>query len=880
MLGFGFNKDKTRANAERFVQQGKLQNAIAEYDKILKTDPKDLTILNTVGDLYSRLGQTEKAIHCFKQVGDTYAADGFVPKAIAMYKKLTKLNPSAYDSIQKLGELYTQQGLYNDARAQFLLAVDGLMRGGQAEEAAGILRRLLEVDPDNAGVQTKLADIYLKQGKREEAKAILLSAAESMCQRNAIDAAAEILNRLLTIDKDNSRARMLQGQILLEKGDAAGAIKALESLPNIDSRPEGLRALLKAYISTGKYDEAEPVARKLHGVHHDISGIASVAEKVVVSDPIRGLKFYEEFGDTLIAASPTNVVASLRGLVSKVQDSVDSLEILLKLFQRAGDTSQNSEIYEMIAHACVQSGEETQLRRAAQLYKELAVLEPENPLHAQNYRQILTKLGDDPTMIESPISDSERPFALEHTANDTLSSSPAAAEISLEGMTTAELLEKRAEDGVDSDDGEFSRATHRKSEDSEPKVTTFEIAPEVPAEPVQGFEASSLQGSTTEFAIPETTGFVASSAAAEEVHDLSDEWEKHVSDPGVALVDPTSAGSSDAGEHFHATAQPIPDLIEEIKFYTSQQMWDEAKGGLEKLAEVAPTNEHLSELRNELATAQVPKVETPVAEAGNDSGSIKTFDIAASAAVVEHSQPEAFPVEVAQHASAPEPPAKSDLLGEFVSDLETSLGDDFALGKAVATPSPTPVPTSVMQPAAMTAAASITPTHIPSSAPITAPAPPLPAEPSKDAGLLDDLFDEFKQEMGETSDNTIEDPDTHYNLGVAFKEMGLLDESIGELQKVCQAIDRGTPFSQTMQAYTWLAHCFVEKGVPEASFMWFERALSVANDNDTRAAILYELGSAYEMADQRDKAKEAFTKVMSINIDFRDVGERIKALKS
>jgi tetratricopeptide (TPR) repeat protein len=186
----------------------------------------------------------------------------------------------------------------------------------------------------------------------------------------------------------------------------------------------------------------------------------------------------------------------------------------------------------------------------------------------------------------------------------------------------------------------------------------------------------------------------------------------------------------------------------------------------------------------------------------------------------------------------------------------------------------------------MSAAAYATPTPAPVAAPIAAtPAPVVApsapaAEASKDASLLDDLFDEFKQEMGETSDHSDEDPDTHYNLGVAFKEMGLLDEAIGELQKVCQAIDRGLPFPQTMQAYTWLAHCFVEKGVPEASFMWFDRALSVASDNDTRAAILYELGSAYEMASQREKAREAFTKVMSINIDFRDVGERIKALKS
>jgi tetratricopeptide (TPR) repeat protein len=220
------------------------------------------------------------------------------------------------------------------------------------------------------------------------------------------------------------------------------------------------------------------------------------------------------------------------------------------------------------------------------------------------------------------------------------------------------------------------------------------------------------------------------------------------------------------------------------------------------------------------------------------------------------------------------------VLGSMVNDLESALGDDFAIGGAAAAPHvPAPAPPPTV--ATMSAAAHAAPVPVPVAAPAPIAATPAPvAEASNDASLLDDLFDEFKQEMGETGDHSVEDPDTHYNLGVAFKEMGLLDEAIGELQKVCQAIDHGLPFPQTMQAYTWLAHCFVEKGVPEASFMWFDRALSVAKDNDTRAAILYELGSAYEMASQREKAREAFTKVMSINIDFRDVGERIKALKS
>src|SRR5205807_135545 len=93
-FGLGFNKAKVLSAAEKYVQQGKLQNAIAEYEKVLKHDAKDLTVLNTVGDLYARLGQSEEACSCFKSVGDCYAQQGFTVKAIAMDKKLTKLTSS------------------------------------------------------------------------------------------------------------------------------------------------------------------------------------------------------------------------------------------------------------------------------------------------------------------------------------------------------------------------------------------------------------------------------------------------------------------------------------------------------------------------------------------------------------------------------------------------------------------------------------------------------------------------------------------------------------------------------------------------------------------------------------------------------------------
>src|SRR2546430_2057099 len=76
-FGFGFNKQKVLSAAEKFVQQGKLQNAISEYEKVLKADSKDLTVLNTIGDLYSRSGEQEKAVESFKNVVEDYASQGF-----------------------------------------------------------------------------------------------------------------------------------------------------------------------------------------------------------------------------------------------------------------------------------------------------------------------------------------------------------------------------------------------------------------------------------------------------------------------------------------------------------------------------------------------------------------------------------------------------------------------------------------------------------------------------------------------------------------------------------------------------------------------------------------------------------------------------------
>ena len=390
MALFGFNKQKVLSNAEKYVQQGKIQNAIAEYEKVLKNDAKDLTVTNTVGDLYSRLGETDKATACFKTVGDAYASQGFTVKAIAMYKKICKLQPSL-ESLLKLAELYSQQGLFNDARAQYLQVAEEFLKVNELDNAVRIFQKVLEMDPENSGMRVRLAEVYVRLGKKTDAWQIFSAAAESLRSKGSLGEAEAILQRMLKLDPGNTYALLMQGKNMVESGDAAGAAATLQKIPEIDSHPDGLRDLLKAYLQTGQLSEAGGVASKLLTVHNDLAAISSFADALMQAGQYENaLQVFDQHAERLLAENSDKVLDYLHAIIGHVRDNPDSLQKLLDLFNKAADTTHVSEVMELLAHASVQSGD---LARASDLYQKLTAIEPANPLHMQNYQQVVSQLS-------------------------------------------------------------------------------------------------------------------------------------------------------------------------------------------------------------------------------------------------------------------------------------------------------------------------------------------------------------------------------------------------------------------------------------------------------------------------------------------------------
>jgi tetratricopeptide (TPR) repeat protein len=1113
MALFGFNKQKVLSSAEKYVQQGKLQNAISEYEKVLKNDAKDLTVTNTVGDLYSRLGETDKATVCFKTVGDAYASQGFTVKAIAMYKKICKLQPSL-ESLLKLAELYSQQGLFNDARAQYLQVAEEFLKAGELENAVRIFQKMLEMDPENSTIRVRLAETYVRLGKKTEAWQIFSAAAESLRAKGSLGGAEEVLQRMLTLDPGNTYALLMQGKNMIESGDAAGAVTALQKISDLDSHPEGLRDLLKAYLQSGQLSEAGTVANKLLTVHNDLSAISSFADALMQAGQYEtALQVFDQHAERLLAENSDKVLESLHTIIGHVRDNPDSLQKLLDLFNKAGENTHVSEVIELLAHASVQAGD---LPRARDLYQKLATVEPQNPLHMQNYQQVVGQIGgtsggkmitpeeavvliDDleataPSIhqhyadeialsVRSALTDAElfisynmpakalgplvgvlplapddlrinQRLAALHTRAGrfaeaalccrTLQRLYSEAEYPDEATRYRELAERYeerssapapgapAEDahifldaapqvrnhqvsGRESDVPEFSI-----NEDPAEGSAIQEAAPAEPAAP-RPQAASPWPTAQPEFAVvDESSPASAETAAASGEIDLSTEWDDSLTvdtDAPAAEVEVVSA----AGDHDAPLSSKAEETVEEIRFYLAHGMPEQAMAALAKFQTVTSDQAKIAELRAEVeaatqtaeeeaAVAAEPVMEEltaddiPTIEVAIDEVALVEPPAVAEAhavvavelPVVEEAPAVAeVPVQAVPapgvHAPAPAPEPQPGVLNEFVTDLETSLGDSFLPGpvaKPAAPPAPTPLPPPtvpapaahteaviavgttapvlgefvadieaslgedflqaapvveperpaavamvhpappaappvvaphLVPPMAASAAASASPAnqvappvpqvssataappatasvawhgpavHAPKPQPPVFPAAHAPAAPAQkaspfaeDAGVdLAEMFGELKHDLESGVASNDEDPETHYNLGIAFREMGLLDEAIGELQKACQSFDHGHPFPQIMQTYTWLAQCFLEKGVPEAAVRWYDKALKVIGiDGETRVALHYELASAYEATGDKVSALHHFMDVYGSNIDYRDVAERIKALKS
>jgi tetratricopeptide (TPR) repeat protein len=148
------------------------------------------------------------------------------------------------------------------------------------------------------------------------------------------------------------------------------------------------------------------------------------------------------------------------------------------------------------------------------------------------------------------------------------------------------------------------------------------------------------------------------------------------------------------------------------------------------------------------------------------------------------------------------------------------------------------------------------------------------------AGLLgkddqysfEDVFEEFKR--GVEKQFKKEDYDTHYNLGIAYREMGLFDDAIAEFLTSAQ------DSKKKLDSYVMLGVTHRDVGDLNKSIDYFSEAAETPGlKGDERLGILYELALSYEQSRKSGEAYSLYEKIYGQDPSFRDVAEKIKSLR-
>src|SRR5215467_14453275 len=273
-----YNKSKYVESAQKLLNQGKVAQAIAEYQQILKHEPKDQVTLMTIGELYIRQGETFQAIDYFERLAQIFVGDGFLTKAIAVYKRIAKLAPEEIRPLERLADLYVQQGVMSEARPLFLQLAEIHLKSNRQPEAVALLKKLLMAEPDNLRIQIRLADLYQAMGQSQEAVEAYVAAAQRALARGDHAECEKLADKALKLDANNLAAVIVKARVYTSQGNFSQGAEILERVADLDKGGEQAELLLDLYLKALKWEQASELALRVFDGDQKNFGLA---QKVV-----------------------------------------------------------------------------------------------------------------------------------------------------------------------------------------------------------------------------------------------------------------------------------------------------------------------------------------------------------------------------------------------------------------------------------------------------------------------------------------------------------------------------------------------------------------------------------------------------------------------
>jgi tetratricopeptide (TPR) repeat protein len=273
-------REKTLQAAQKYIEKKRYDRAIAEYQRIVQDDPNDARTLLKIGDLQARLSAYPEAIATYDRVGQYYSSQGFALKAIAVYKQIRELirkhAPDLADRyghiVPKLAEIYTQLGLTSDALAAYDEVATRLQRAGRDREAIEVFSKMVGLDAQNPLPHLRLAEARCRVQSLDEAIESFWAAAELLLSLERRDDALKVIERILHFKVD-ARYAWVAAELYLQRGTREDGLQALTKLQvcfqadpkNLDT----LGLLAQAFTLIGQEAKAIEVYKEMARIARD-----------------------------------------------------------------------------------------------------------------------------------------------------------------------------------------------------------------------------------------------------------------------------------------------------------------------------------------------------------------------------------------------------------------------------------------------------------------------------------------------------------------------------------------------------------------------------------------------------------------------------------
>lgn len=911
-----FNRALRCKLAQASILQGDYAKAVQLLNEIRGKYPQDKEILS--------------------RLGEAYMGAGNLGEAESVFSRLAELEPDDPEHASRRAELAVGQGDHDRALELLNPVVDNFVDHGEGDKAAALLQKVLSKEPHHIKTLVKLAEIHTVLKQEQARLSAYDQLCEAYSQHGNYEKAVHVAEQLVELDPENSqhkdRLRFLKSrlgaEVIVEEPVEAAAdveLPGLESIEVTDEIPqpeavvresvemEPPPALEFGVIPTLSAEDEEHIKEKM--TEAEVFVRYGLVDKAVdqLKDVLESFPFHTGAREKLIE------VYKEQGMN---REAADQLVELSRTHQQLGEDETASEVLRearMLDPALAASAEPaTEVATEEEIELTLA---PEEELQAADLGSDFMAESMAQVMEDEPLSEvvparpvdlseesspqeeveltfegsEELPIDVGLEGQEALAAEPAGLtyeeELTPEDELPDEMVVGEGLAGVDEEDevpvvvedeevvvideevpiaeeGAIGEGVTEVSEEASPAFgmgDEAEIELRVPAT-----ELATGEDLFVDEVPPEAEG--PRGEREEEVEVLAvDEEDEEISvelpDLGdIGVVDEVEIPRISEQEPLtppllepEQAAEPQPPVggtavaseLQEVDEYISLGLYEDARDSLRELLRERPGD---------------PRIRAKIEELG--------FSVSQIEKEVEQVVDEEAPS--AEFVSSPVGGTRPEPAGVLETDETPQLEEPLASIEDLAEPEPLEAVFSFTteagsEPFVDLASALSDEMFGTQSAVQEGETVEEPAGAIDDPGL-DEIFREFKK--GVEKQLGTEDYDTRYNLGIAYKEMGLLDEAIAEFQLASK------DESRLLECCSMLGLCFLEKGMPEIAIKWFEKGLSAPGRSEEEYhGLQYDLALAHQAAGDPERALELYMNIYHVNARFRDVKDRVRDLQ-